>query len=173
MKISIIGHSGTGKSTLAKAISLAYDLPLLYMDCVHFLPGWNKREVSEEIKAVGKFLKDNDDWVIDGSYFKVLLEERLEKADKIILLDFNRFSCLYRAYKRSIKYKNKPRESMAPGCDEVIDFDFIKHILFERKKDFEIYKGIENKYKEKIVVIKNQRQLDKLYKELKVENYVQ
>lgn len=172
MKIVIIGHSGSGKSSLSKSISIKYKIPLLYMDCVHFLPGWNKREVDEERKIVGEFLKVNDNWVIDGSYFKVLLEERLESADKIILLDFNRFACLFRAYKRSIKYKNEPRESMAYGCKEVIDWAFIKHILFERKKDSKMYQNIKDKYKEKLIIIKNQKELDRLYKDLNVVNFI-
>ena len=172
MKIAVIGHSGTGKSSLSKSISVTYKIPLLYMDCVHFLPGWNKRSVNEEREIVGQFLKENDDWIIDGSYFKVLLDERLELADKIILLELNRFSCLLRAYKRSVEYKNKPRESITQGCHEVIDWDFIKHILFERNKNAKIYQEIKDKYKEKLIIVNNQRELDELYKDFNVKNYI-
>ena len=43
MKIAILGTSGSGKSTLAKRLGERYGLPVLYMDTVHFLPGWVER----------------------------------------------------------------------------------------------------------------------------------
>ena len=48
-------------------------------------------------------------------------ERRMEEADIIILLLFNRFSCLYRAYCRYIRYKNTTRPDMAEGCKEKFD----------------------------------------------------
>ena len=44
MKIAIIGYSGSGKSTMAKRISERFGLPVLYLDTVHGLPGWEERE---------------------------------------------------------------------------------------------------------------------------------
>lgn len=166
MKIVVIGYAGSGKSTISKNIADKYNLSLLYLDCVHFLPNWNKRSLVEEQQMVKEFLDNNDNWIIDGNYFDVLFDERLLAADKILLFNFGRLSCLYRACKRSIKYKNKTRESMNPECDEVIDLDFIKHILFDRKEEEKVYNEVVNKYKEKTTVINNQKELDGLRKEL-------
>ena len=60
-------------------------------------------------------------------------EERLkhakskEEADQIILLLFNRFSCLYRAFRRYCKYANKSRPDMAEGCNEKYDIAFMEY----------------------------------------------
>jgi adenylate kinase family enzyme len=89
-------------------------------------------------------------------------ERRMEEADIIILLLFNRFSCLYRAYCRYIRYKNTTRPDMAEGCKEKFDLEFVKWILWDgrRKKKKERYKGLVSQYGDKAVVIKNQKQLD-------------
>ena len=43
MKIQIYGYSGSGKSTLAHDLGAKLELPVLHMDTVHFLPGWQVR----------------------------------------------------------------------------------------------------------------------------------
>lgn len=168
MKIVVIGYAGSGKSTMSKRIAQKYNLPLLYLDCVHFLPNWGKREPQEEREIVSQFINDNDDWIIDGNYFDVLFDERLEKADKIVVFKFGRLSCLYRAYKRSIEYRDKPRESMNPECNEIMDLDFIKHILFDRNSEKQVYENVISKYSNKVTVINNQKELDKFNLELGV-----
>ncbi len=87
MKIAILGTSGSGKSTLAKRLGERYDLPVLHMDTVHFLPGWVERPFAEEEAIVRQFLDENaGGWVIDGNYSKTCYARRLEEADKIIVL---------------------------------------------------------------------------------------
>ena len=86
----------------------------------------------------------------------------MAEADVIILLLFNRFLCLHRAYRRYIKYKNTTRPDMAKGCKEKFDWEFAKWILWDgrTKSAKERYKGLISKYGDKAVVIKNQKQLD-------------
>ena len=103
MKISIIGYSASGKSTLAQDISQTYDLPLLHLDQVNMTENWQERDLDEAINIVENFMKQ-DDWVIDGNYNKLKKTERLALSDIIIFLNFNRFNCLARAIKRYIKY---------------------------------------------------------------------
>ena len=172
MKYLVMGHSGSGKSSLAKLISDSYNIPLMYLDCVHFSSNWNSRSDEEAISMLNKFMNDNDSWVVDGNYFRFILEERLQKADKVVILLFNRFSCLVRAYKRYFKYKGKIRESIAPGCYETMDLEFIKWILFEgrTKKRMKVFNEIINNNKDKVVVIRNQKELDKfIEKECKIK----
>ncbi len=168
MKIAIIGYSGSGKSTLAKFLSSQYKIPLLYLDTVHWLASWNERESSESLEIVEKFLNNNDNWVIDGNYTKLYQKERLQQADYIIFMNFNRINCLYRAHKRNFTYKNRNRESITDGCIEKIDREFLWWLLHNGRKKSVInkYKRIITQYKEKTFVIKNQRELDKFMKNL-------
>lgn len=133
MKIAIIGYSGSGKSTLAKKLSEIYNCPLLYLDTIQFEANWKIRDIDEGRLMVGEFLK-NDSWIIDGNYREFLQEKRLQNADKIIFMNFPRRICFPQAFKRYLNYKNKTRESMADGCNEKFDLEFIKWLLFEGRK---------------------------------------
>ena len=85
-----------------------------------------------------------------------------KEADKIIFMNFNRFTCLYRAFKRFFEYRGKSRESITAGCDEKIDFEFVKWILYKGrgKKRKEIYREVLKEYKGKVIVINNQKELN-------------
>ncbi|MDE6125031.1 MAG: DNA topology modulation protein FlaR, partial [Eubacterium sp.] len=120
MKIAVLGFSGSGKSTLAKQLSEYYAIPLLYLDCVNFEKNWVLRDRDECRKMVAEFMQ-NESWVIDGNYSEMYQAERLEQADKIIILRYNRFVCMKGAFKRNIEYKGRVRESMADGCTERMD----------------------------------------------------
>ena len=42
MKLAVMGYSGAGKSTLAQELGRRYGCPVLHLDQVHFLPGWEE-----------------------------------------------------------------------------------------------------------------------------------
>ena len=162
MKIAIIGYSGSGKSTLAGRLAEYYDIPVLHFDRVQFRPNWEIRPQPSKEIMTKTFLDLHKDWVIDGNYSKLSFERRMEEADVIILLLFNRISCLYRVTRRYLKYKNTTRSDMADGCKEKLDAEFVKWILRDgrTKESRKRYEGVRERYPEKTVVIKNQRQLD-------------
>ena len=166
MKISIIGYSGSGKSTLARKLGETYGVDVLHLDTVQFKPDWEIREPEEKKKITEDFLNSHDAWVIDGNYSKLWFERRMEESDKIILLLFNRVSCLARVCKRFRKYRNTTRPDIAAGCTEKIDREFILWVLHggRTKKVRAKYREVISQYPEKIVVIKNQRQLSAFMK---------
>ena len=128
MKIAILGYTGAGKSTLARKIGEKYDIPVLHLDKVNYTKNWKIRDIHESKEIVEDFL-ENDSWVIDGNYSKLEQDRRVKEADKIIFLDFPRWECLKRAYKRYKENLGKTREDVAPGNTEKFDFIFIKWIL--------------------------------------------
>ena len=161
MKIAIIDYSGSGKSTLAKKLSEIYNCHLLYLDTIQFEANWKIRDIDEGRLMVGEFLK-NDSWIIDGNYREFLQEKRLQDADKIIFMNFPRRICFPQAFKRYLHYKNKTRESMADGCNEKFDLEFIKWLLFEgRKKSIKNhYNEICKCYKDKITIFRNNKDVE-------------
>ena len=166
MKTAILGYSGSGKSTLARKLGEKQGAAVLHFDSVQFLPNWEIRPEEEKRRMTEEFLDAHDAWVIDGTYSKLFFERRMEEADRIILMLFGRFSCLARVIRRYRKYKNTTRPDMAEGCREKIDAQFVAWVLFKgrSKKSRERFKGIISKYGDKVVVIRNQRQLDAFYK---------
>lgn len=102
-----MGYSGSGKSTLAGKLSETFLIDVLHFDTVHFLPDWEIRCDDEKENITKEFMNTHSSWIIDGNYSKLFYDRRMEEADTIILLLFNRFSCLFRAFYRYLKYKNK------------------------------------------------------------------
>ncbi len=168
MKIAIIGYSGSGKSTLARKLGTAFQADVLHFDTVQFLPGWEIRTEENKKKITKEFLDTHDSWVIDGNYSQLFYERRMTEADIIIIILFNRFSCLYRVIRRYIKYKNTTRPDMGEGCNEKLDWEFLKWVLHDQrtKQTKARYAQVYSQYKEKVIVVRNQRQLDDCLKKL-------
>jgi len=168
MKIAIIGYSGSGKSTLARKLAEKYNIAVLHFDAVQFKPNWEIRSDAVKKKMTQVFMDIHDSWVIDGNYSKLSFDRRMEEADVIILLLFNRFSSFYRAWRRSKVYANKTRPDMAEGCNEKFDLEFMKWILWKgrTRQTKERYRNVIKNYPQKVTVIKNQMQLDRYIRSL-------
>lgn len=162
MKIAIIGYSGAGKSTLAHKLGSDYSCEVLHLDSIHFAPDWTERTDEKMTADVRRFMA-KENWIIDGNYSSILYQQRMDEADQIIILDFNRFRCLRRAYKRYQTYQGKVRPDMANGCFEKFDWEFVRWILWEGRSEKvqKRYKNIAACYPHKTTVLKNQAQLDR------------
>ena len=163
LKIQILGFAGSGKSTLAETLSQKLSLPVIYIDTVHWLPGWQMRPREEQMMILGRFLDENaDGWVIDGNYTKNWWDRRMAEADQIVFLNFNRFLCLWRILKRNHDYQGKTRVSMTVGCEEKIDWEFIRWSFFgsRTRKSFEKYKKLREQYPDKLIELKNPKMVE-------------
>ena len=163
MKIAILGYSGSGKSTLARELGARYGVPVLHLDTVQFLPDWQVRGHDEKLALVRDFMDSHDSWVIDGNYTKLLQERRLEEADAIVLLLFNRFSALARVIRRYDRFRGKSRPDMTEGCREKLDAEFVRWVLWKgrSRQTREHFRSIRAQHPDKCVVLKTQRQIDR------------
>ena len=169
MKIAILGYSGSGKSTLASFLGKRYELPVLHLDSIQFLPKWEIRDKDERAALYGQFLEEHaNGWVIDGNYTALDFDQRLEEADVILLLLFPALRCLWRCFKRYRANRNRVRKSMAEGCEEKLDAEFIRWILWESRtaRHRARYRAIIERYPEKVTVLKSQRQIDRYMKKI-------
>ena len=97
----------------------------------------------------------------DGNYEKFCQKRRMKEADLIIFMDYPRWICLWQALRRYYRYKGHTRKSMADGCIEKMDKEFILWILKngrsrEKKED---YKRVGAQYPDKFIQVRNRRQL--------------
>lgn len=171
MKIAIIGYSGSGKSTLAKRISERFHIPVLYMDTIHWLPGWQERESDESREIVRAFLDAHGSWVIDGNYRKLEHERRMREADYILFMDFPRVRCFFRAWKRQRRFRGKTRESITDGCEEKFDSEFRRWILRDgrTRTAVERYKSYREQYPEKFFRARTDREARRFFEMLEKE----
>ena len=169
MKIAIIGYSGAGKSTLAEKLSHCYSIPKLHMDTLQFQPGWQDSDRDWMLTEMKNFLTNHKAWVIDGNYSWCYYEERMQEADQIIFLNFSPLTCLFRAFKRYLKYRGKVRESMAAGCQEQFNWEFIRWILWDCRTNNakERYQKLSDTYPEKMHILHSQAEIDYFLQSLK------
>ncbi|QLY40662.1 DNA topology modulation protein FlaR [Hujiaoplasma nucleasis] len=171
MKISIIGYSGSGKSSFATKLSEKYHIVATYMDKYHFEPGWVERDTHLRNQMLEEVIK-KDQWIIDGNYSKIL-KERFELADQIFIFNFNRFKCLYGALIRRIKYRNKTRRSMTEGNNEKLDLEFIIWILFKsRTKNRRLYyQNLKELFPQKVLEFKKRKQVNKYLESINIYDF--
>lgn len=86
-RISVVGSSGSGKTTAARAIAGKLGYPCLELDSVYHLPDWTPLPDVEFLEAVGEFAA-RDRWVIDGNYTSVgVLDLVWKHADTVVWID--------------------------------------------------------------------------------------
>ena len=162
-RISIVGGSGSGKSTLANILSKELKLPAIHLDAINYSSNWVEIDKDERDKIISNKSAE-DKWIIDGNYNKTL-QERFEKADLIIWLDYSTIKQLKGVIKRYLKTYNKERPEI-PGWKERLDFTFIRYVLtYNKKKRPVIVEYLKNIPKEKVLVFKKQKDLNKWLKE--------
>lgn len=167
MKIAVMGFSGAGKSTLARELGQWYGCPVLHLDKVQFLPGWQERDRGEMQELVAGFM-ERDAWVIDGNYAQFYLERRLEEADCIIFLKLPRLACFRRAWRRYRRFRGRTREDMAEGCTEKFDLEFMWWLLWEgytRQRRERLQQALAPHW-EKLIVLRSQKQIDAYLEDL-------
>lgn len=160
-KISIIGGSGTGKTTLSNNLGKKYHLPVYHLDAFHYSRDWEVRDKEERDKDIIKTM-NQEKWIIDGNYF-FTLKERLEKSDVIIFLDYSFSTRIKGAVGRYLKNIGKEKMEI-PGCKERLSKELLRSVMkwkrHKRKQIHEIINTIEN---DNVKVFKSRKQLNSWY----------
>ena len=162
-RISIVGGSGSGKSTLCNILAKELNLPAIHLDAINFNANWVEIDKEERDKIISA-KSSEDKWIIEGNYKKTL-KERFDKADLIIWLDYSTFMQLKGIFKRYFQTRNSERPEI-PGCKERLDFTFIKYVAtYNRKKRHVIVDNLKGIPKDKVLIFKKQKDLNKWLKE--------
>ncbi len=85
-RISVIGTTGSGKTTVARRTAEALGVPHIELDALHWGPDWEaapletfRERVSDAIQGEG--------WVVDGNYSNVR-DIMWDRADTVLWLDY-------------------------------------------------------------------------------------
>ena len=162
MKIYIIGSPGSGKTTLAKALSKRYNIKHYELDCIVYDDNNNHRKrTKEEIEELFSTIIKNKSFIIEDVGRNKFKKGR-EICDKIYYIKLNKA----RIYKQMISRWFKQRLGK-----EKYNYPPTIHQFFETIKDVKNYSKIEktrlselNKYKDKITFL-NKKELNNLLKE--------
>ncbi|MFC4410866.1 topology modulation protein [Chungangia koreensis] len=135
-RIMVIGvSSGVGKSTFAKNLGEALNIPAVHLDSLFWKPGWVEASV-EEFKDAQREVVLMERWVIDGNYSNSY-DVRERHADTVIYLELPLRICLYRVFKRYWMNRGTTRPDLGEGCTEKLDVQFLKFIIttYKRRKN--------------------------------------
>lgn len=101
-RFSVVGTSGSGKTTAARAISDKLAYPRLELDSVFHLPDWEQMG-DIEFRAVASEFIQQEQWVVDGNYSSDgVLDLVWERADTVVWLDLPKRTVMRQISLRSI-----------------------------------------------------------------------
>ena len=125
-RVLVLGCPGAGKSTLARSLGEALSLPVVHLDKLWWKSGWINR-TEGEFDALLDAVLLGEEWVIDGNYLRTL-PRRLARCAAVVLLDYPRRLCLFRALRRILTWRGRTRPDMAADCPERLDGEFVRWI---------------------------------------------
>lgn len=132
-RIAIVGCPGAGKSTLAVQLRTVLNLEVIHLDAYFWKPGWVETPQQEWVEIHDELIEKSE-WIMDGNYARTSMH-RFVAADTVIFLDYSRWLCLWRGFKRVIRYHGRTRPDLAVGCPEKFDWEFEKWIWRFPKND--------------------------------------
>lgn len=107
-RVSLVGNSGSGKSTVAVALAARLGVPCLELDAVFHQPGWTELPV-EEFRARVADAAAGEAWVIDGNYGAVR-DLVWARADTVVWLDLPRPAVMWRVAGRTVRRAARRQE---------------------------------------------------------------
>jgi adenylate kinase family enzyme len=99
VRVSVVGSSGSGKSTFGRALAARLDVPFVELDSIFHQPGWTELPEDEFRARVSKIVAA-DAWVVDGNY-SVVRPIVLDRATTVVWLDYPRSLVMSRVIRRS------------------------------------------------------------------------
>jgi adenylate kinase family enzyme len=116
-RILVVGSTGAGKSTLARAVGRRLDVPYHEMDALYYTgPGW---AVNGELVAEVSALTAEPRWIIDSIGSAEVRDLLWERADTVLWLDYSRRVVMPRVLRRSLR-RTLTRESVFGGNRETL-----------------------------------------------------
>lgn len=102
-RVSVVGSSGSGKSTVARKLAARLGLPCLELDSIFHQPNWTPLPDDVFRARVTEFI-EQDSWVVDGNYTSHGVADLVSpRADTIVWLDLARSVVMWRVIRRTME----------------------------------------------------------------------
>jgi adenylate kinase family enzyme len=99
-RVVVIGNSGSGKTTVARALADHLDAAYLELDSLYHQPDWTPMP-EEEFRAKVAEVVSGPAWVVDGNY-SVIHDVVWPRADTIVWLDLPRWQVTSQVVRRTL-----------------------------------------------------------------------
>lgn len=118
-RISVVGTSGSGKTTVARRLAGLLDVPHVELDALFHLHGWQPADAATFLAAVNHATA-GDGWVVDGNYRAVVGDGPVwERADTVVWLDLPRAVVMRQVVWRTLR-RGLRREELWNGNREPV-----------------------------------------------------
>ncbi|MBW4579386.1 MAG: AAA family ATPase [Tildeniella nuda ZEHNDER 1965/U140] len=121
-RISIVGTTGSGKTTLARSVAQHFQIPHIELDALHWEPHWTAAPLEVFRNRVTDALS-GDRWVIDGNYSAVR-DIVWTQADTVVFLDYSFWLIIGRLLRRTLR-RSLQREELWNGNREDLRTSFL------------------------------------------------
>jgi adenylate kinase family enzyme len=169
-RIAVIGNAGGGKSTLARRLRDALQLPLHPVDQLQWLPGW-KRVAAEDFAVVHARLVVEPRWIIDGWGEFDAIEARFLRCDTVVLVDFPLWRHYWWALKRQFMCVFRPRIDGPPGCPMLpMTWPLLKMLWSVNRDAMPRLRALVDAQREmkRVIVIRSLAELRRFHREIDV-----
>jgi len=126
-RIAVLGGAGAGKSTLARRLGEALDLPVIHLDLIAYGPGWTRR-AGEALQADLARSLEGGARVADGTYGEASALT-LPLADLVLWLDQPVWLRLFRAWRKTRVHRGRARPDRPDGCEEQFGWGYARMVL--------------------------------------------
>lgn len=164
MKITIIGYSGGGKTTLAKKIAGKFNIPHQQIDRIWFEADGHLAKSDSEKERVRNIIEEKvttfskqDSWVSDGFYSRIQTI-MADKADYVVVIELPLYKRLLNHWKRVLQ-KDDRHPEVTRLQDLCHSFEIIKR-TFTFKKKLEDFKKL---YLKKLVILRSFNEIDTFF----------
>ena len=99
-RVSVVGNSGSGKSTFARRLAARGGVPYVELDAIFHQPEWAELELDEFRRLVAAQVAERG-WVIEGNYAAVQ-DLVWARANTVVWLDFGRAIVMWRVVTRTV-----------------------------------------------------------------------
>ncbi|QVY62566.1 AAA family ATPase [Cytobacillus gottheilii] len=162
-RIHIIGSIGSGKTTLAKALSVQLDIPYYELDNIvwkRLNTGDVKRTEQERDEYLCSILTSKN-WIIEGVHHK-WVSPCFQKADLILFLDINLSTRRFRIINRFLKQKMGIERANYKPTLKILKDLYSYNTVFEYHSKPEII-DILSPYKDKLTILKRNSEFANLF----------
>ena len=124
----VVGTTGTGKTTFARALAGRLHVPHIELDALHWEPGWVEADLAVFRLRVEHALQ-GDGWVVDGNYNKVR-DMVWSRADTLVWLDYPMPLILWRLFWRTLRRAVTREELWNTNRESIRNAFFTRQSLF-------------------------------------------
>lgn len=163
-KIHIIGSVGSGKTTLAKALSSKLNVPFYELDNVVWIrnKSGDIRRTEEEREEYLNNILQTSAWIVEGVHNEEWVLNSFHYADLIIFLDPDYSVRTYRIIKRFVLQKIGLEESNYRPTIKIFFMMFKWNKYFEEVGKPKVLKKLEV-YRDKLLVVTNKNEFENYF----------